>query len=313
MTSKICSKCNIDKDLGEFYRDKNRKDGYKYICKQCSKEEDRLRQNRLNEERVQFTVDCKTCQSCNIIKKVSEFGKNSLTKDGFRNVCISCQKEKQSKKLVILSKTPIKNKKCTSCDIIKDISQFSKNRSSRDGYRTNCKACSHDYYKINKDKELKRQREVSKIKRKEDEQYRVKDCLRGRLRNALKGGLKQKLSKELIGCSWEHIHLYLNKKNSTESHYDVDHIIPCSAFDLTDLNHQKACFHYTNLQKLPSKENQHKKRNKLPEKFNIVEWIEKQLEQIKKIEDDNLGWETVLELQKTKTFQGFVDEEDKWW
>lgn len=93
----------------------------------------------------------------------------------------------------------------------------------------------------------------------------------------------------------------------------MDHIIPCSAFDLTDLNHQKACFHYTNLQKLPSKENQHKKRNKLPEKFNIVEWIEKQLEQIKKIEDDNLGWETVLELQKTKTFQGFVDEEDKWW
>lgn len=35
MTSKVCSKCNIDKDLGEFHKDKSRKDGYVNICKEC--------------------------------------------------------------------------------------------------------------------------------------------------------------------------------------------------------------------------------------------------------------------------------------
>ena len=35
MTFKICSKCNIDKDLGEFHKDKSRKDGLRSACKEC--------------------------------------------------------------------------------------------------------------------------------------------------------------------------------------------------------------------------------------------------------------------------------------
>ena len=42
----------------------------------------------------------------------------------------------------------------------------------------------------------------------------------------------------------------------------IDHIIPCDVFDLTDPEQQKICFHYTNLQLLPAKENI-KKSNKL--------------------------------------------------
>jgi len=32
----------------------------------------------------------------------------------------------------------------------------------------------------------------------------------------------------------------------------IDHIIPCDKYDLTKIEHQKACFHYTNLQLLSS-------------------------------------------------------------
>ncbi len=35
---KTCSKCNIEKDESEFYRDKASTDGFRYYCKVCSKE-----------------------------------------------------------------------------------------------------------------------------------------------------------------------------------------------------------------------------------------------------------------------------------
>ncbi len=76
----------------------------------------------------------------------------------------------------------------------------------------------------------------------------------------LKGINKRNTSFELLGCSanflkqhlesqfalgmnWEN---YGNKKNQ----WSIDHIIPCTAFDLHDLEQQKQCFHYSNLQPL---------------------------------------------------------------
>ncbi len=37
--------------------------------------------------------------------------------------------------------------------------------------------------------------------------------------------------------------------------WHIDHIIPCAAFDLTDPEQQKKCFHYTNYQPLYTLEN----------------------------------------------------------
>lgn len=34
---KVCCRCNIEKELSEFPKDKNRKDGYYIICKKCRK------------------------------------------------------------------------------------------------------------------------------------------------------------------------------------------------------------------------------------------------------------------------------------
>ena len=32
--------------------------------------------------------------------------------------------------------------------------------------------------------------------------------------------------------------------------WEIDHILPCASFDLTILEEQKKCFHYTNMQPL---------------------------------------------------------------
>jgi hypothetical protein len=39
-------------------------------------------------------------------------------------------------------------------------------------------------------------------------------------------------------------------KNNTINGWHIDHIIPCEAFNLFDIEEQKKCFHYTNLQPL---------------------------------------------------------------
>lgn len=44
-----------------------------------------------------------------------------------------------------------------------------------------------------------------------------------------------------LGMSWS---------NHGRNGWHVDHIIPCAMFDLTIVDNQKICFHYTNLQPL---------------------------------------------------------------
>jgi hypothetical protein len=75
---------------------------------------------------------------------------------------------------------------------------------------------------------------------------------------------------DLVGCSIAELQSHLASKfkpgmswaNHGRDGWHIDHIIPCSLFDLTDSEQQKKCFHYTNLQPLWAIENI-KKSNKL--------------------------------------------------
>ena len=79
---------------------------------------------------------------------------------------------------------------------------------------------------------------------------------------------------QLLGCSKDQLKSYLEeqfKPNMTWDNYgrkdgieswELDHKIPCSAFNLNNVEEQKICFHYTNLQPLWHKENI-TKRNKI--------------------------------------------------
>jgi DNA/RNA endonuclease G (NUC1) len=73
-------------------------------------------------------------------------------------------------------------------------------------------------------------------------------------------------SRELIGCSPSELKQYIEKQfklgmtweNYKLHGWEVDHIVPCDSFDLTNVEEQKKCFHYTNLQPLWMRENRQK-------------------------------------------------------
>jgi len=117
------------------------------------------------------------------------------------------------------------------------------------------------YQQKNKEKINSRDLEYRKNRRESDEGYRILSNLRTRLNHALKGNVKSQKTMELLGCSIEFLIDYLEKtkvdgKDYSDAH--IDHIRPCASFDMTDPEQQRECFHYTNLQYLPAKENMSK-------------------------------------------------------
>ena len=99
-----------------------------------------------------------------------------------------------------------------------------------------------------------------------DINYRMARILSHRIREAIKSQKCKKESKtvDLLGCSIEEFKRYLETKfvsgMSWENYgqWHIDHIIPCAAFDLSDIEQQKKCFNYTNLQPLWAFENMSK-------------------------------------------------------
>ena len=68
---------------------------------------------------------------------------------------------------------------------------------------------------------------------------------------------------DLIGCGMHELFAHLEQQfhprmgwhNYGKSGWHIDHIIPCAAFDLSQPEQQKACFHYTNLRPMWAREN----------------------------------------------------------
>ena len=95
-----------------------------------------------------------------------------------------------------------------------------------------------------------------------DLKFRTLMNLRHRIYMALKGTVKSKRTIDLLGTSIDNLWIHLEKtfkpgmnKDNYGKVWQVDHKIPCAAFDLTKPEEQVKCFHFTNLQALFVKEN----------------------------------------------------------
>lgn len=89
-----------------------------------------------------------------------------------------------------------------------------------------------------------------------DEKFRLTVILRNRFYELVSKGWKSQSVLKLLGCSLEELKSYLEGKfregMNWENHgqWHIDHIKPCSSFDLSKKEEREICFNYKNLQPL---------------------------------------------------------------
>lgn len=191
------------------------------------------------------------------------------------------------------------HKKCSMCKIEKLILNFSKLKSSKDGYKIQCKEClkkiNKKYSIKNRDKLLKKSKEWYWKYREENRtkaklryqlknknkielrkclntqkkiKYSISRILRRRFWAALKNNQKKGSAVRDLGCSIVCLKLYLENQflpgMTWENHgkWHIDHVIPISKFDLTNETEIKEACHYLNLQPMWAIDNL-KKGNKI--------------------------------------------------
>lgn len=138
-----------------------------------------------------------------------------------------------------------------------------------------------EYYYNNKEAVNKKSYEAKKIRLKTNTEFRIKECLASRMRMAIINhkGLKQSSSIELLGADIatvrKHIESQFKPGMTWENHgqigWNIDHILPCDSFDLTKVEEQKKCFHYTNLQPLWYDDNIRKAASISKKENNVVQ------------------------------------------
>lgn len=211
----------------------------------------------------------KICPHCNIEKNYSEYHSCSSRKDGLQAYCKICKKVKfkESKKL---SDKKYHEKYYSNPENQKIKQEYSKKYNSLNPEKQ------YEYNKKHKQTEKHILNRKSYRKKEYDQKYGIdieftlKLTLRNRLKNAVLNEFKKGKTLDMLGCSISEFKQYIESQFDShmnwsnygkDKYWELDHIKPCGSFDLTILEEQQKCFHYTNLQPLPITTNR-KKSNK---------------------------------------------------
>lgn len=211
----------------------------------------------------------KKCPHCNIEKNHNEYHSCSSRKDGLQAYCKICKKTKfkESKKL---SDKKYQQKYFLNPENIQNRKEYNKIYQSENKE----KQCNYSKKHSKSEKGILARRSYRKKEYDKkygiDVEFTLKLTLRNRLKNAVLNEFKKGKTLDMLGCSIEYLKQYLESQfdhNMNWGNYgkgkywEIDHIKPCDAFDLSLEEEQNKCFHYTNLQPLPIVENR-KKSNK---------------------------------------------------
>jgi len=128
-----------------------------------------------------------------------------------------------------------------------------------------------EWYKINKESVLaykkewgkrnkehcrEHQKQYMKNRCKTDVNFRILCNYRGRIYKAIKENAKSECTTKIIGCTIEELKQHLENQFSEGMTFEnygkwhIDHVKPCSLFNLENEADQRECFNYKNLQPL---------------------------------------------------------------
>lgn len=216
------------------------------------------------EHQIINNIECKYCTKCETFVDVRNFAKNKNTWDGLHAHCFPCKRK--------LAKAYYTN---NSDAIIEKVALWADNNAeARAEYNKEYRKLNEE--KIKQDRKIWEQNNQEMMKeynklykrdRRQETEYRLLENLRSRLWRAAKGS-KSETTINLIGCDIPTLKIHLERLFQNGMTWDnygkwhIDHIIPCSSFDLSIEEEQRKCFHYTNLQPLWAIDNL-KKANKI--------------------------------------------------
>lgn len=262
---KICNHCNETKSLNKFSL--RRKEGYYSAkCYSCQREIHIARkQANFPRKKSVYEIDIemgwKKCRKCHNQLTLDNFFFNTH-KESFETRCKTCV-SKQARDSQSRREWRIKNKE--------RLKIYNAERYARPDVKSHNQKKAKEYYKNNKQRigernKQYRQRKEIKLLNNKRERERIKNDIHFKIKKLLNNNIYQavivqKVRKQdkmlnLIGLTVNELKKYLESKFQpgmtwdTYGEWEIDHVVPCALFDLSQETHQRACFNYSNLQPL---------------------------------------------------------------
>jgi hypothetical protein len=270
-TEKACRNCDTLKPISLFVAKKSGRDGHSNLCRDCHKvrmaeyylanrhvaiERSKKKHQaiRLNFKEEEFVRTNSRCGNCEKTLPPEDFWVNRSSVTGCHATCKKCSyKQSRIKYVAQREKRLIKAKEYA----VKNATRISELRRK-------------NYAKLKADP-VRWGRFIDKAARymanrlRSNVSFRLLSAARNRLWYVLKGTAKSGRTVELLGCTPEELKAHIEKQFKPGwtwadwgPVFEIDHIIPCSKFDMRDPEQQKRCFHYTNLQPLLKEVNRSK-------------------------------------------------------
>lgn len=231
-------------------------------------------------------METKICSKCGVEKPVTEYRKHKGCKLGVRPECKACMailnhdyyqnnREKINKRSTVYrQKNKIKIAKNKYIYYRKNKhAAYERAKKSVQSRKDEVAKYQYEYAQTHKDNLREYYNNYHKNKALNNIGFRILRNLRARMRSSIIRGYKSKTTLELLGISGYECMDYLEtlfRGDMTRENYGevwhIDHIIPCSFFDLTNEIEQRICFNWRNLQPLFINENLAKKDN-LPDNY----------------------------------------------
>lgn len=270
----MCSKCFNVLPFSSFYKDKSSKFGIGSHCKECKNNSTRLlREMRKSRDTIEVAA-IKICPGCRVEKDSSAFCRQTSNKDGLSSYCKQCRKnndrrQREYKLLHSLSNSINDDfKKCHKCSLEKSVAEFAVNHKSNDHRSYICNDCKPKSQWTKEKQRVSernyRLRNIEKIKEKYRKQgksiyRRIKNSIRARL----VGSIQRKNNKtlEYLGCSTVFFRSWIESLFCDDMSWEnygkwhLDHVRPCSSFDLANKSDIMECFHWKNYQPLSAIQN----------------------------------------------------------